>query len=136
MQAPMPELRALLPKDKKMTSHYITEKELFSCEAKVKLGPYEKRAIEFKLNPATQVLKSQSVMISGGDVGKNLYITSSKSPIIYDPKEGEYYAYAFVHNISPIHVKTSLIRNYGVVVGKDMKEVETKQKALVKEKFW
>ena len=44
MQAPMPELRALLPKDKKMTSHYITEKELFSCEAKVKLGPYEKKS--------------------------------------------------------------------------------------------
>ena len=114
-QAPVPELRALLPKDKRITSHYITEKELFSCEAKISMGPYEKRAVEFKLNPATQVLPSQSVLISGGDVGKNLYITSSKSQVMYDPKEGEYYAYAFVHNISPVQVKTSLVGSYEVL---------------------
>ena len=112
---PIPEIMALKPVKTRVKSYYVTEKELFSCMANVKLGPYEKRAIEFELNPATQVLPNHSVLISGGDPGKGLYITSSRCQVIYSPEDRTYHAFAFVHNVSPLDVEEVLVGNYEVL---------------------
>ena len=101
VEDPVPQIKVLKPEETLLTSFYTTENDLYSCTLETILKPYENKTCTLYLHPASPALESDYVLISGGDIDKNIYITPSRSQVSYDFKNKCLKATAFIHNISP-----------------------------------
>ena len=84
VEHPTPEIKCVKPQVGLVRSFYVSDRELYSCTAKISLEAYEKKTFKFYLNPASQVLPVDHILISGGNPEQNIYITSSRSKVKYD----------------------------------------------------
>ena len=84
---------------------------MYSVDTHVSLKPYEKRAVNFYLNPAAPVLRTDIILISPIYLG-TVRIIPSRTEITFDAKENAYYGTALVVNTSNKNVNSLIVGRY------------------------
>ena len=84
---------------------------MYSVSTEVKLKPFQKKAVNFYLNPAAPVLRTDVILISPIYLG-TVSIIPSRTEISFDEKSQTYYGTALVINTSNKHVNKLIVGRY------------------------
>ena len=115
VKKPTPEVRTLKPRHTNIITYYYSERELYTCTAKVNLQPNESNTVKFVLNPASPCIPTDNILITGADESANIYVVPSKTPLKFDDIKRTYVAYALVQNVSPYKNSTTIQCTYEIL---------------------
>jgi len=113
-QTPVPEVHFRYPVQTSCTVYQASPLSVKIASAFCKLGPFESMDIDFTLNPAAPVTRSDFILISAISINE-LTIIPSRSELTFSHSLGAYLATARVANISNSTVETFCYGQFEII---------------------
>jgi hypothetical protein len=112
---PIPEITFKKPRPFECKVFYTAPRELYTCEATCSLAPNETQDVEFVLNPAAPVVRSDYILITATQLG-TVSIIPSRSDLEFVNSKQAYTAYGRVINLSDQTIKTTIVGKYELII--------------------
>ena len=126
-----PELTFELPNYVEHTVYHYSPTEQETCLGFYNLKPYETKVIEFELNQAAPVVRTDVILITSPTL-KKVNILPTRVEIDFDHKKDCYTAEALISNLTSGHVKGHVWGHFEIVTGKTSIPISADEKGKLK----